>query len=358
MTVHFITGKLGSGKSLNSVSRIKDRLMKGLPVATNLDINLVPMLGRDKKNTRLYRLPDKPSVEDFINIGIGNHSYDESKNGLIVLDECGTWFNSRTWNDKSRQEIIDWFLHARKRGWDIDFLIQNISLVDKQAREALGELVVYCRRTDRLNIPLVGTLFWMLTGNKLPLPRIHFGIVKYGVANNSITVDKWLTVGSSLYPCYDTKQIFSPNYSNSTYSVLPPYYTHGRYQVPCTVRNIMRITKIYLKKWSRLKLVLFGALIPSIYLYVSYEPNSEQGSLDKGGQEQTSQGDAFATKSAFSDFKIISYSSLPNFERFIISSPEKSYSSSQLTAMGYQVTVKHACHITLHKDANDETVFC
>ena len=49
MPVHFITGKLGAGKSLNSVARIKERLEKGLPVATNLNIHLPSMLGRDKK---------------------------------------------------------------------------------------------------------------------------------------------------------------------------------------------------------------------------------------------------------------------------------------------------------------------
>ncbi len=359
MAVHFITGKLGSGKSLNSVSRIKDRLHKGLPVATNLDINLLTMLGRDKKNTRLYRLPDKPTVQDFISIGIGNSTYDESKNGLIVLDECGTWFNSRTWNDKSRQEIIDWFLHARKRGWDIDFLIQNISLVDKQAREALGELVVYCRRTDRLNIPFVGALYRMITlGSKLPLPRIHLAIVKYGVTNNSITVDKWLTVGSRLYPCYDTKQIFSPNYPHSTYSVLPPYYTHGRYQVPYTMRNIMRITKIYFKKWSRLKLVLLGALIPSIYFYAFYEPNTNSTESITVNQVKESQEKILAAKISFSDFKVISYSSLPNFERFTLASPDTSLTSNQLISMGYKVTVTNACQITLEKDGHNETVFC
>ena len=53
MAVHFITGKLGSGKSLNSVARSKERLENGYPVATNLDIYLPNMLGPNKKNTRL-----------------------------------------------------------------------------------------------------------------------------------------------------------------------------------------------------------------------------------------------------------------------------------------------------------------
>nr|WP_240297107.1 zonular occludens toxin domain-containing protein [Escherichia coli] len=60
--------------------------------------------------------------------------------------------------DKDRQPVIDWFLHARKLGWDIIFLIQDISIMDKQARLALAEHVVYCRRSDKLNIPLLAPL--------------------------------------------------------------------------------------------------------------------------------------------------------------------------------------------------------
>lgn len=45
----------------------------------------------------MIRLPDKPSLNDLLAIGVGNTSYDESRNGLLVLDECGTWFNSRSW---------------------------------------------------------------------------------------------------------------------------------------------------------------------------------------------------------------------------------------------------------------------
>ncbi|WP_319949787.1 zonular occludens toxin domain-containing protein, partial [Klebsiella pneumoniae] len=156
-SVYFVTGKLGSGKSLIAVSRIRDALMRGVPVATNLNINLKEMIGRDKRNTRLYRLPDKPTVEDIEILGYANKSYDTSKDGLIVLDECGTWFNSRTWNDKNRQALLDRFLHIRKLGWDVIFIVQNISMVDKQAREGLAEHVVHCKRLDRMQIPFLST---------------------------------------------------------------------------------------------------------------------------------------------------------------------------------------------------------
>ncbi|EIZ7053106.1 hypothetical protein MPC41_004474, partial [Salmonella enterica] len=51
MAVYVVTGKLGSGKTLVSVSRIQERLAKGCPVATNLDLKLhnMPMVGRYAK---------------------------------------------------------------------------------------------------------------------------------------------------------------------------------------------------------------------------------------------------------------------------------------------------------------------
>ena len=181
-SVYFLTGKLGSGKTLTAVGKIREAFQRGVPVATNLDINLKEMLGKDKRNTRLYRIPDKPVVEDLAILGSANKTYDVTKDGLIVLDECGTWFNSRTWNDKNRQKLIDHLLHIRKLGWDVIFIVQDISIVDKQARLALAEHTVFCRRLDRMQVPILSTLVWFFTlgQGRLPFPKLHIGIVKYG----------------------------------------------------------------------------------------------------------------------------------------------------------------------------------
>ncbi len=76
------------------------------------------------------RVPDKPSVFDLNAIGLGNPLICvvlkmNPRNGLLLLDECGTWFNSRDWNDKGRKELIDWIIR-RKRGWDIGFIVQDL----------------------------------------------------------------------------------------------------------------------------------------------------------------------------------------------------------------------------------------
>jgi Zonular occludens toxin (Zot) len=261
MTVYFITGKLGGGKSLCAVGRIRDYLNKGSVVATNLNIEVEKLLPTSVKNSVIYRIPDKPSLTDLEAIGVGNSEYDESKNGLLVLDECGTWFNSRSWADKERQSVINWFLHARKLGWDILFIVQDISIVDKQARLALAEHVVYCRRMDRISIPFIGPLVKMITGVRLTLPQSHLAIVKYGDSQTSLTVDRWMYRGRGLYRAYDTKQIFSENYDSEVYQYLPPYHVKGRYQVLRDGAFFMRMTKIYLKRFSHVALLSAGLVL-------------------------------------------------------------------------------------------------
>ncbi|CAH8189026.1 Zot domain-containing protein [Vibrio aestuarianus] len=354
MAVYFVTGKLGAGKSLTAVGRIRDAFERGAPVATNLDINLRFMLGRNKKKTRLYRVPDKPNLHDLQIIGKGNDSYDERKNGLLVLDECGTWFNSRTWNDKSRQDVINWFLHARKLGWDIIFIVQDISIVDKQARLALAEHTVFCRRLDRMQIPIISALIRILSFGQLriPLPKLHLGIVKYGDNVNSITVDKWYLWGTDLYSSYDTKQAFSDHYQHSTYSVLPPWYTHGRYTVKYTLRNIMRITKIYYRKYSRISMFILGSLLSfSILQLFSSEPDTQV--------IQQIESDIKPENFDLSGYKIVSYMRAPNAPLYFeLDKSGQRITSVQLESKGYTFISDSRCNITVRQGGKNEKLHC
>lgn len=263
MAVWVVTGKLGGGKSLVSVSRIRDALAEGKKVATNLDINLVGMFGRYSRAT-LIRIPDKPNVHDMEAIGIGNESYDEEKNGLIVLDELGTWLNSRNWQDKSRRPLLDWFLHARKKGWDIIFIVQDVGIIDSQFRDALAEMTVFCRRLDRMTIPFVGQLYKLITGgSRLPMPRLHIGKVVYGISPSDLIIDRWIYRGTDLYSAYDTRQIFRDNYEHGPYSLLSPEYINRRFKSARTWGNVMRVTKIYWKRFRSPLALACGLLIGS-----------------------------------------------------------------------------------------------
>lgn len=231
MSVYFITGKLGSGKSLAAVDKIRERLSDGRRVATNLDLHLDGMFSLCQSPA--IRLPDKPRPEDMVALGQGYESddprdYDESKFGLIVLDECGTWLNTREWNDKERRRLIDWFLHARKHRWDVMFLIQDIESCDAQIVRSLCEHLVICRRLDRFKI--MG----------LKLPRMHIANVYYG-RTAELRVERWNYRGTDLFDAYDTRQVFKddvlftdsgPVDMRAPHTMLSAWHLKGRYLPP------------------------------------------------------------------------------------------------------------------------------
>ena len=242
-----ITGKLGSGKTLAAVGRICDYLREGRRVATNLDLNMPALCNNDRSRKSVIRVPDKPRVQDLQAIGEGCEGYDEDRFGALVLDELGTWFNTRNWRDPERKPIIDWFLHARKKRWDVYFIVQDINQVDNQARQALCEHLVVCRRLDRIPIPGLRLLAKSL-GIRILFPKIHVASVHYGDSEQGLKVDRWWYRGRDLYQAYDTMQCFTLDElvtqgqvvdMRATYTVLPAYYTTGH----AYVDHVLKVLK-------------------------------------------------------------------------------------------------------------------
>jgi len=224
MAVYFVTGTLGCGKTLCTVGKIRDYLEQGRRVATNLDINLTALCKPDSR-VSITRVPDKPVLRDLECLGTGCDEPDESRYGLLVLDELGTWFNSRNWRDKDRLDVIDWFLHARKKHWDIYFIVQSIDSLDGQLVSALCEHLVICKRTDRLTIPIIGPILKTLGIEKV-LPKIHVAKVYYGQNTSAMSVGRWWYRARDLYSAYNTDQIFDDD-SCAVNTVLPAYYRNN-----------------------------------------------------------------------------------------------------------------------------------
>lgn len=260
MANYAITGKLGGGKSLVTVCRMLEALKAGRAVATNIDLNLAPVLGKYSKATYL-RVPDKPTLQDFEFVGIGNSSYDEDQNAILALDELGTWFNARGWQDKGRQEIINWFLHMRKRGWDGYFIIQDVENMDSQARRALVEMTAFCKRLDRVAVPFLGPIVRLITGKTPRLPKLHLARIVYGTSATDLKIDRWAYQGKNVYRAYDTKQIFVDNYPHGVHSVLSPWHLNRNQIAERNRKFYMRLTRIYWKRWRSPVAMATGVLL-------------------------------------------------------------------------------------------------
>lgn len=259
MAVYIVTGKLGSGKTLATVGRIRDALLQGRRIATNLDLNLdklinakhgkpEPATGTKPIHQKIdcIRLPDKPSVDDLESIGMGCEEINEERHGLIVLDELGTWLNTRSWADKNRQAVIDWLLHSRKKGWDVYFIIQSVTMIDKQVREGVAEYHAPCKRLDRIRIPFIGSLL-SFVGIKSTLPKIHVSNVRYGLDRDALLSDRWVYRGHDLYAGYDTRQTFTDAQA-FPYSYLTPWHTKGRHQMKLSL--ISKFLAGYFKNYT------------------------------------------------------------------------------------------------------------
>jgi hypothetical protein len=224
MAIFVFTGKLGSGKTLCAVGRMQEYLVQGRKVATNIDLNLPMLVGYKSKNCVVYRLPDVPTLADLETIGIGSDKYGEEHNGVIVLDECAQFLNTRNFQDKERKKLINWFVHARKKRWDVIFIIQHLNALDKQFRDLFAEHIVYCNRLDRLKWPLIVRPIVLALGFSPNLPKVHRALVMYGHGQNAMKVDSWVYTGKSLYSAFDTEQGFNDQAVGGVYQLIPPYY--------------------------------------------------------------------------------------------------------------------------------------
>jgi len=242
-----LQGKKGNGKGIIACRMIEKYLEAGKPVATNMNLFLEHMLPPESR-TFVYRLPDQPSAADMEALGTNPTGGDESKNGLIVLDECASWLNSREYKDKERHKLIDWFLHSRKHGWDVIYIIQSINMLDKQFRDGFAEHLITAQRLDRLPIPIVGTLIAMF-GFAARLPRIHVGTVRYGCSPQAPVVERIYARGKRFWKAYDTLQRFTPfNEFQGVSCQLPAYHVYGRYH----------------SRWQMYKTVMGGSLLSGL----------------------------------------------------------------------------------------------
>lgn len=241
-----LTGKRGQGKTLASVGRIREYLVEGRRIATNLDLYLDNMLRIDARNVDVYRLPDYPTHRDLLNLPLGNaklfyredgsigylDGYTDENNGLLCLDEVASFLNARDWNDKDkkaqRDAINDWLRHSRKYGWDILMLAQHEDLIDKQTRSALFEMWGICKRLDRLSIPFFTWLFKQFD-IKLRPPKVHIAIIRYGMSELSPISDRWMYRGHDLYRAYDTNQVLGNSNVAGVATMLTPWHLKGRY---------------------------------------------------------------------------------------------------------------------------------
>jgi len=235
MAVYSVEGKLGTGKTKFAVWRAQGALRSGRRVASNVDLNLRVLV--PERAVWFMRIPDKPTADDLAAIGHGNpESYDEDLNGVLILDELGTWLNTRSFQDKGRASVIDWLIHARKLGWDVYLIVQDANMIDRQVRESLIEYQCRCMRMDKVRIPIIGKLLGIAGGRWGYLPRMHLVTARVGYGAGAIVAERWMYRGDDLHAAYDTRQVFRADYPHGVHTVLAAW----DWSRPATLRERLR----------------------------------------------------------------------------------------------------------------------
>jgi len=215
--IYLVAGWPGAGKSTICVSHAIERyLAAGRRVAANFPIDVSPMCLRrgSKLSQGVVRVvPDRPTRADLDSLGVGGER--EELAGMLLVDEAGGWLNARSWQGGEREAIIDWLTQSRKRYWDVYLVAQAPAMLDRQVREAVCEAVVRIRRLDR----------WRILG--LRLPRLHIGLVRYGLEPNAPLIERWIYRGTEVHRCFGSYRLFGE--ARGHYSMLPATMSKWRY---------------------------------------------------------------------------------------------------------------------------------
>ncbi|EBY9281618.1 TPA: hypothetical protein N3G98_003393 [Salmonella enterica subsp. enterica serovar Denver] len=184
-------------------------------------------------------LPCNVRSDDLYSLGMGSPDSYKDKFGVLILDECASFLNSRDFRNPERKRILEWLIHARKYHWDVYLLVQHPDMLDSQVREALIENLVILNRLDHIRIPFISSLmeiirpgdFGINKSKKSILPhlvRAHFYYKKKGPYDkpfNSLTFQ-----ARQYYHCYDTDYKFTDGFEfigddfvdmRSCYSLIP-----------------------------------------------------------------------------------------------------------------------------------------
>lgn len=155
---------------------------------------------------------------------------EDFKNNAMAMQRLVDGLNAgQFFSDKGRSDLLEWFIHARKYGWDVFFVMQNINQIDKQLRESLFEYVVRMNRLDRMKVPIVSPLTKLLTAGMSEgnLPRLHIGVVRLGSSPDGLVADRWVFRGDDLNDAYNTTQVFSDAYPHGIHCSLPNWHRIG-----------------------------------------------------------------------------------------------------------------------------------
>lgn len=146
--ISLYSGTPGSGKSLHCAQVIRNHLKFYSDVIGTFHINKDCLF---KKSNYEYTYINIYSLSPaFLVAYAKNHKLKKGVEGsfLLIIDEAQRLFNSRTWNNKDRNDWITFFAEHRHLGYDIILVSQNDRMLDRQIRALIEYEYVHRKVTQ------------------------------------------------------------------------------------------------------------------------------------------------------------------------------------------------------------------
>lgn len=165
--IELYSGTPGSGKSLHTAKEIRTRLrMHKRVIIGNFYVNTKAISRR--KGTYLFVMNDRLTPERLLQFSrkLSAHLDRRLKEGeiLLIIDEAQLLFNSREWQNISRNGWLSFFSQHRHYGYDIILAAQFDRMLDRQVR-CLIEYEEIHRKVSRFGY--IGFFVGLLTNNNL-----------------------------------------------------------------------------------------------------------------------------------------------------------------------------------------------
>lgn len=210
--IYFYSGLPGSGKSLHCAKMIDQYHRKGKNVIANFEVNLHFWDGVKVKDNAFLHAPaliqelsnNELTIEYLLDFADKYHERNEigqikEKQTLLIIDECQTMFNSRSWNQKGRSEWVIFFTQHRKFGYTIILVSQNKNLIDKQIR---GVFEFDYEHRNVKNFKLFGFFLSLLCGGNFFIIPVKW------MTNGKQDHTEFMFASRKYYKLYDSYKIF------------------------------------------------------------------------------------------------------------------------------------------------------
>lgn len=216
-----VSGKVGYGKTLDCVRRVRDHVARGGCVCTNIKLD-VAQIGR-AVGRRLSKFQIQPlsADSDPATIPTGDRRGKGNRKTIVLLDEALNWFQSSgSGRDPRKLAWSEWLRQSDKLGQDVWFVAQNFERAAKWIRE-LAAISIEIFPLREIKIGMVFPL-WLL----FPPFRNMYCAKWRDCRSGMVTKLELHRYSSDVWKLYDTSETFGFVGAASAYDAVrlwPPY---------------------------------------------------------------------------------------------------------------------------------------